>query len=146
MWSIYREMLISRIISHITPVKNSSVLTSSLDIEKAKYNEGGSPNVGQWAFIIVVYFFVFKTGLRLLLKIDRSSMPRKLFLFLVFPLNILSGSASNNLFNVKVFSFLLYFPGFKHDTRLVCEWHYQNCISSTIKKTKHLFFRSLFVR
>jgi len=36
--------------------------------------------------------FVFKTGLRLFFKNDRSSMPRKLYLFLVFPLNVLSGS------------------------------------------------------
>lgn len=43
-------------------------------------------------------------------------MPRKSYLFLVFPLISLSGSASNNLFNIKVFSFLLYFLGFIHDT------------------------------
>lgn len=45
-------------------------------------------------------------------------MLRKPYLVLVFSLNVLCGSASNNLFNVKIFSFLLYFPCFKHDTDL----------------------------
>lgn len=108
-------MLINNIISHITPVRNTSVFASSLDIGKAKYKRGGSPNVGQWAFIIAVYCVLLQNCTTFIFK-DRPSMPRKSYLFLVFPLISLSGSASNNLFNIKVFSFLLYFLGFIHDT------------------------------
>lgn len=45
-------------------------------------------------------------------------MPRKTYLFLPFRLNILSGSASNNLINAKIYFFLQYFPGFIHDKDL----------------------------
>lgn len=45
-------------------------------------------------------------------------MPRKPYLFLMFHLNILSKSAHNNIFNTKIYIFLLYFPGFIHNTDL----------------------------